>query len=244
MICYIPTKSRPSTKTYKLFEEQGFDFLHFVEPQELDLYKNVPNVVNIQANDKGIAYVRNFMLDYAKRNNHDWIIMCDDDVTSFGVYNGKTVKLTASIWRDIYAKAVKLPFELVGINYTQHAWHEKNAYSINKKFAEVCVLIHVKKIKWNYRGEFNLKEDRDFALQTIKNGNGILRFNHYWFACPDVGSNKGGLQDLYKAKKDEESARKMCYEWNPFIELKEKNGRIDMKTKISELALHYKRPVK
>jgi glycosyltransferase involved in cell wall biosynthesis len=243
MICFIPTKGRPQTQTYKLFEEVGIKVYHFIEPQDLDAY-NVPNKVSIEQDNKGIGYVRNFMLQYAKTIKAEWIIMCDDDVTGFGIYNGKTVKQGASIWHEIFNKVKTLPFELVGINYTQHAWHEKTPYSINKKFAEVCVLINVPKVKWHYRPEFNLKEDRDFALQTIKLGNGILRFNHYWFACPNVGSNKGGLQDLYKAKKDEESAKKMCYEWNPFVTLQNKGDRVDMKTDIKGLAAHYKKTIK
>jgi hypothetical protein len=243
VICFIPTKGRFNTKTYKLFEDVGIKVYHFIEPQEIDNYI-VPNKISILENDKGIGYVRNFMLNYAKENNFDWVLICDDDVTSFGIYNGKTIKKDASIWNDILSKAKKLPFELIGINYTQHAWHEKTIYSINKKFAEVCVLMNVKKIKWSYRSEFNLKEDRDFALQTIKNGNGILRFNHYWFSCPDVGSNSGGLQNEYKQKKDEESAKKMCIEWHPFVTLKRKGERIDMKTDIKALATYYKKQVK
>lgn len=243
MICFIPTKGRPQTKTYKLFQDAGIEVKHFIEPQEIDKYQ-VPNKVSIMENDKGIGYVRNFMLDYARANNYEWVIICDDDVVSFGIYNGKTIKKDATIWFDILKKAMPLPFEIIGINYTQHAWHEKTNYSINKKFAEVCILMNVKNINWNYRSEFNLKEDRDFALQTIKNGNGILRFNKYWFSCPDVGSNAGGLQDMYKQKKDEESAKKMCYEWNPFITLQRKGERIDMKTDIKGLANHYKKIVK
>lgn len=243
MICLIPTKGRPSTKTYKLFQEVGIKVYHFIEPQEMDSY-DVPNKISIKENNKGIGYVRNFMLEFARYNNFDWVLICDDDVTSFGIYNGKTVKKDASIWLDILDKAKKLPFEIIGINYTQHAWHEKTNYSINKKFAEVCVLMNVKKIHWNYRSEFNLKEDRDFALQTIKNGNGILRFNRYWFSCPDVGSNIGGLQNEYKAKKDEESAKKMCIEWHPFVTLKKKGVRIDMKTDIKGLATYHKKVVK
>ena len=243
MICFIPTKGRFNTKTYKLFEEVGIEVKHFIEPQEIDKY-NIPNKISILENNKGIGYVRNFMLNYARKNKYEWVLICDDDVNSFGIYNGKTIKKDASIWIDILKKVKDLPFELIGINYTQHAWHEKTTYSINKKFAEVCVLMNISKISWNYRPEFNLKEDRDFALQTIKNGNGILRFNHYWFSCPDVGTNAGGLQDMYKAKKDEESAKKMCYEWHPFITLKNKGERIDMKTDIKELANHYKKIVK
>lgn len=243
MICFIPTKGRPQTKTYQLFKEAGIPFLHFIEPKELQIY-DVPNKVSIQKNDGGIAYVRNFMLTYAKENGHDWVIMCDDDVNGFGFYNGKTIKKDAGILKGILEKAKKLPFELIGLNYVQHAWHEKTGYSINKKFVEVCVLINVKNINWQYRAEFNLKEDRDFALQTIKNGNGILRFNHYWFSCPDVGSNAGGLQNEYKAKKDELSAKKMCYEWHPFVTLQKKGERIDIKADIKGLATHYKKVVK
>jgi hypothetical protein len=243
MICFIPTKGRPQTKTYKLFQDAGIEVKHFIEPQEIDKYQ-VPNKVCIVENDKGIGYVRNFMLDYARTNNYEWVIICDDDVVSFGIYNGKTIKKDATIWFDILKKAMSLPFEIIGINYTQHAWHEKTNYSINKKFAEVCILMNVKNINWNYRSEFNLKEDRDFALQTIKNGNGILRFNKYWFSCPDIGSNAGGLNDMYKQKKDEESAKKMCYEWNPYITLQRKGERIDMKTDIKALANHYNKIVK
>lgn len=243
MICYIPTKGRFNTKTYQLFESVGIEFLHFVEPSELESY-DVPNKVSIEKDNGGIGYVRNFMLNYARENNHDWILVCDDDVTSFGVYNGKTVKKDASIWLEIKQKAEKLPFEIVGINYTQHAWHEKTSYSINKKFAEVCVLFNVKRIKWDYRVEFNMKEDRDFCLQAVKYGAGVLRFNHYWFSCPDVGSNKGGLNEQYQSKADEQAAVKMCEEWNPFVTLKRKGDRVDMKAKMKELAKFHKKAVR
>lgn len=243
MICFIPTKGRPQTKTFKLFEEAGIEVRHFIEPQEIDKYP-VPNKVSILENDKGISYVRNFMLDYARKNNHDWVIMCDDDVDHFGIYKNGNIKKDAKIWYDIKEKADKLPFEIIGINYRQLAWTEKNNYSINKNFAEVCLLMNVSKIKWNYRPEFNLKEDRDFALQTIKKGNGILRFNKYFYNCPDVGSNTGGLQNEYRAKKDEESAKKMCNEWHPFVTLKRKGERLDMKTDIKGLAMFYKKTIK
>ena len=241
MICFIPTKGRLNTKTYKLFEEAGIEVKHFIEPNEFDLYE-VPNKINIKENDKGVTYVRNFMLNYARENNHEWVIFCDDDVNSFGVYNGKTVKKTAGIWNDILEKAKKLPFELIGINYTQHAWHEKTSYSINKKFAEVCVLMNVKKIDWNYND--NTKEDRDFQLQTIKNGYGVLRFNHYWFSCPDVGSNKGGLFDLYKDKKDVEWAENLVKAWYPYAKLVRKKERIDAKIDIKGFAQSLNKTIK
>jgi len=241
MICYIPTKGRPNTKTYKLFTDVGIQVKHFVEPQEYELYK-VPGKVDIKENDKGVTFVRNFMLNYARENNHKWVIICDDDVMSFGIYNGKTVKKDASIWLEILKKAKKLPFELIGINYTQHAWHEKTSYSINRKFAEVCVLMNIEKIHWNY--EDNTKEDRDFQLQTIKNGYGVLRFNHYWFSCPNVGSNSGGLSDLYKAKKDTIWAENLTKKWYPYAKLVNKKDRIDARIDIKGYAKSLNKIVK
>jgi len=233
MICFIPTKGRANTKTYKLFEQVNIKTYHFIEPQEYDQY-DVPNKVNIQENDKGVSYVRNFMLNFAKENNHEWIIFCDDDVISFGIYNGKTIKKDAGIWFDILEKAKNLPFELVGINYTQHAWHEKKPYSVNSKFAEMCVLMNVKKINWQYNS--NTKEDRDFQMQTIKNGYGVLRFNHYWFSCPNVGTNKGGLFNLYQSKKDVEWSKNITKAWHPFAKLVKKKERIDAKIDIKGYA--------
>ena len=37
MICFIPTKARLNTKTYKLFEEAGIEVKHFIEPDEFDM---------------------------------------------------------------------------------------------------------------------------------------------------------------------------------------------------------------
>ena len=31
MICYIPSKGRPKTNTYKLFQEVGIEAVHFIE---------------------------------------------------------------------------------------------------------------------------------------------------------------------------------------------------------------------
>jgi len=241
MKCYIPSKGRVNTNTYKLFEEAGIECYHFIEPQEYDLY-DVPNKVNILENEKGISYVRNFMLDYAKQNNEEWIIFCDDDVSNFGIYNGKTIKKGASIWNKILKKAKKLPFELIGINYTQHAWYEKDAYSINRKYVEVCVLMNVKKIKWKYVE--GMKQDRQFCMETIKKGYGVLKFHHYWFSCPDVGTNKGGLYNEYKNKKDSKAAERLVKKFYPFAKLVKKNNRTEAKLDVKGFAKSLNKIVK
>ena len=240
MICYIPSKGRPKTQTYKLFQSAGIEVLHFIEPAEIGLYHAPGTKVDIGKDDEGIAYVRNCMLDHAKEHRHEWVIIADDDITGFGKYEGGSkVKTDASIWLEIFEKVRGLPYELTGINYVQHAWYSQKDLSINSKFAEVCVLMHTPSIHWRYRAEFDTKEDRDFTMQTIKNGAGVLRFNRFCFTCPGVGTNEGGLRDMYKEKRDELAVHSMCEEWGNLVTTKWKKDILDFKANLKALAGQY-----
>lgn len=244
MICCIPTKSRPKTKTYKLFEASGIKVYHFIEPSEMELY-NVPNKISIEKDSQGISYVRNYIIEWAKRNQEQWVIMCDDDVDAFGYYNGKSIRQkNANIWHEVGDIGKKYGFDITGINYAQHAWHEKKAYSINRKNAEVCFMLNIKAITWRYRPEFDLKEDRDFIMQSIKHGKGILRLNHYYFSCPDIGTNKGGLFEAYANRVDQRAAKKMMNEWVGFVEMKKTKRGIDLKYDLKALAKKYQKQFK
>ena len=245
MICYIPSKGRPKTQTYKLFQSAGIEVLHFIEPSEIELYDVPGTKVDIGENDRGIAYVRNFMLSYAKRNGHIHVIVCDDDVTSFGKYiDGKKIKTDASIWLEIFEQVRDLPYELVGINYLQFAWRKQKDLSINTAFAEVCVLMNTSKIHWEYQPDVETKEDRDFCMLGITLGAGVLKFNHFWFSCPSVGTNRGGLQNLYKEQRDTIATLKMCEKWDPFLTTKRKGNRLDLKANLKGLALHHQKHIK
>lgn len=237
VVC-IPSKGRPNTKTHQLFGAEKFDVIHFVEPQDFHDY-NVVKKVNILEDNKGIANVRNFIIKYAKEQSFGSIIMCDDDINGFGVYdvkNKKNVTSTADCLIEPIEKAKKIGVSMCGFNYRQHAWHEKKQVSLNTKFVEVCVWVDVNKFTGCYRNEFNLKEDRDVVMQQIKNGCGVLRFNHVYFGCPDVGTNAGWLFDDYKQKKDLESCKNMLKEWNGYCSVVNKGGRVDLKYDLKKLA--------
>ena len=244
MICCIPTKGRPHTKTHKLFEAAGIETFHFVEPQEISGYKTQSNIVNINKDNGGVSYVRNFILDWANDSSKRWIIVCDDDVTGFGFYDGRNNKRGAEIWRGILGKAGEMPFEIVGVNYRQHAWHEKTAFSINRKFVEVCAAFNVTALSWRYKEDYRMKSDRDFMLQTIKRGFGVVRFNKYYFDTPVVGTNQGGLHENYAAKEDTKWAVKLVEAWHPYAKLAKRSGRIDAKVDIPALARAHGKQVK
>jgi hypothetical protein len=133
MIVCIPTKGRPETNTYKLFQKAGFTVYHFIEPQEYDEY-DVPNKIDIKQNDMGISYVRNFMLTWCKQKKLKWSWFCDDDILHFGRFNGKTTKTDANELWKVYEIAKKLPFEMVGIGTRAFAWTAKKKISVNTNF--------------------------------------------------------------------------------------------------------------
>jgi hypothetical protein len=233
MIVCIPTKGRAETNTYQLFEKAGFTVYHFIEPQEYDEY-DVPNKINIKQNDMGISYVRNFMLSWCKQKKLKWSWFCDDDILHFGRFNGKTTKTDANELWEVYEIAKKLPFEMVGIGTRAFSWTAKKNISINSNFVEGCVMLHVEKINWKYRD--NTKEDRDFCLQCIAKGHGIIRFNKIFYDTPVVGSNKGGLNEWYNSKLDYEASKKLVLTWSPWIKLKQKKTRLDIKADLSGFA--------
>lgn len=249
MLVCIPSKGRPATQSYKLYAAVGIEYRHFVEPQDQAAYEaaGTPNLVVLPENDKGIAYVRNYVINWAKKNNKEWIWMNDDDVKGFGIaIKGKTINQDAKVLLEVHAAVEKYKYPLNGLNYVQHAWsYSKRArYFVNKRPPEVCTLVYVPKVTWSYRGELNTKEDRDFCMQAIQNSNGVIISTHHWFSCPNVGSNKGGLQDMYAATKDHDAALRLRDAWAPFSEMVKKGDRIDCKLFYSEYAKSLGRTVK
>jgi len=247
---FIPSKGRPSTKTHTLLDPKQFKVYHIVEPQDYAAYAaaNLPNIIQLPENNQGIAYVRNFTIEHGKSLGVQWLWVIDDDVSGFGTAKaGKTIKGTSQVLTDFYQRVEQYRFPLNGINYCQYAWSYstgKNRFSINKKTAEVCTLMYLPKISWQYRARLNLKEDRDFCMQAIKHSDGIIIDTHSWFACPGVGTNAGGLQSLYQQQRDHEAAAKLAAEWAPYTKLIKKKDRVDCKLDIPSYAKSLGRIVK
>lgn len=224
-----------------MFEAAGFDVYHFIEPQDYDIYQKA-NKVNIQRNDAGVFYVRQYILNWAKQNSHEWVLMCDDDITDFGiVINSKCVSKDANIFHIILDKAKKLPFSVYGISFRQYAWSEKKAIAINSKVFTAVTLLHVPKITWSYRQY--LKEDIMFLFDSIINSNGCMKFNHFFFNTPPVGSNKGGCYDDYQNKKDIQAFNYILNEFKGYTKVITKKNGLDIRWDFKGFAKKYKRKI-
>ena len=246
----IPSKGRPTTSTYKLLSAANIEFTHFVEPQDKSSYnsQNVPNVHILPESNQGIAYVRNYMLDWAQKNKHEWTWMIDDDVNGFGVaVQGKAITQNANVLIEFYEHVASYRFPVNGMNYRQYAWTystKPKRFTINNKTAEVCTLLYIPKITWQYRARLNMKEDRDFCMQAIQHSDGIIIDLWSWFNCPGVGSNTGGLQGLYQQQRDHEASLRLADEWAPWAKLVKKTNRVDCKLDLAGFAKSLGRTVK
>lgn len=204
LLIAVCSKNRASTmKTYKLLEQDKLSYCLFVEPQEAEEYfqtvdQSLCQVVTIPENDKGLAYVRNKMVEYARAKNYEWVLVLDDDINQFGRYfASKNVKETAKyVLEKAFKKLQRFPeVTVASLEYRQYAWTSKE-YNFDT-FCDVCTFINVQKNKCVFDENLKIKVDRDFNIQTMQAGHRTMRFGDLYFSCPTIGTNEGGLNPVY-----------------------------------------------
>lgn len=234
---FVVSKSRPDQKLYSLLDESHIDWTVVVEPQDEDAYRKVAanrSVMVLPENNRGICYVRQYLLEHARKKGLVWYWMLDDDITNF-YYSGQVVtaryalssaeKLINQLWNE-----KNIPVAQAALEYSQYSWSAKSDYALNS-YCDVAVIINsVASFGCNYREEAHMKEDRDFTLQILSNGGFTCRLRKIGFSCPKNGSNKGGLYDEYKAGKEENASKQLASLWPNVVSLQTKSdGRKDAK---------------
>jgi hypothetical protein len=207
----------------------------FVEPQEFEEYaESYPElgVFNIGQNDRGLPFVRQYMLEYALKIGAYLYWNLDDDVKLYEVIEGKCVPADYTV---LY-KAQQF-FEndnevaQAGLEYRQFAWSSTKPYSYNS-YCDCVVAIKPFLCKdLSFDNDVLLKLDRDFTIQVIKAGFKTMKINKYAFSSPENGSNKGGLYDVYKQNIEVSNSKAMEDKWGIDIcrHIVKPNGRNDVK---------------
>ena len=196
---FIPSKGRPNGKT--------FTHMHYpvivVEPQDEQMYLDAfpgRSIVVLPENDKGIAYVRNYILYLANKHHLKFFWMIDDDIDNFYTrQEGKTVKCTFNeLNRHAFSFIQSCDPAGYGPTYSSFLKDDHVSYGTG---LEVCVLWNVPRLKLlnvHYDDQVNFKEDRDFSLEIIKRGGVLIKDHRMGFRVPKLGTNKGGLHESYK----------------------------------------------
>lgn len=233
---FICTKNRAGNSEIisQLNDDKAHCYL-FVEPQEIETYsQHYPNlnIVNINADDKGLVFVRQFMLNFALSQGLPLYWNLDDDVRLYEVIDGKCVRSNHEV---LYlAEKFFANDETVaqaGLEYRQFAWGASKDYSYNS-YCDCVVAIKPNLCKdLIFDEEVLLKLDRDFTIQVIKDGYKSIKINKYAFSSPKNGSNKGGLYDVYKAGVEEKHSKAMEAKWGRDIcvPIVKPDGRNDVK---------------
>lgn len=232
---YIPTKGRlDCQKTYNILTELGLKPILVVEPQEEQeaSAKGYP-YLTLPLNNQGIVYVRNFILKYCRENDIKYCVMIDDDVNYFG----RTDFLKKKVVKDNTAFLSALHFfhkakMSGGMEYVQFAWASKKKVTYNKGF-QVCHFLYIPSIPAKLWYDVPNKEDKDFGIALLMNGVETFNLVAYAISVPSIGTNKGGLNEMYANKEDNIGAVNLQNKWgSDIIELvNKKDGRIDANIK-------------
>lgn len=234
---FVPSKKRyNSSKLLNLATKYNIYLNVVVEPQDYENYKQFYpnfNYIILPINDGGITYVRNFIKSYAEQNQIPYYWQLDDDISSF--YYREGTKLISSNF-DVLLKAqnqfIKNEIALGALEYRQFAW-SANKDIIENSFCDTCVFVDNTKLKnLKYNNYVEGKEDRDFAMQVIKNNFKTGRTTLFAFSSPPNGSNTGGLKEIfYDLGKEEICVARMIEIWGENIcnIVIKPNGRKDVK---------------
>jgi hypothetical protein len=226
---YIPSKNRPEGKSFDLLKDIDTEKYIIVEPQDIKKYEHLEknfNILTLEKNNQGLYYVRDFTKTYAEKTNVKWYWVIDDDISKFyRTENNKNKPITP---HEALTSAEELfssmPIALGSLEYQQYAWSQKKLFKINS-YADCVVCFNTEKTKkYNYDLQFQLKGDRDMALQIMKDKQYVMRALQISFSCPKFGSNKGGLFDVYnKLKLEKTMAELLAKKWgNRYVILQKK----------------------
>jgi hypothetical protein len=232
----IPSKSRAGkSKLLTTLNNLHYNAYIFVEPQELHTYQfTYPNlmIIDIMQTNQGITFVRNLIRRFAEEYEMPSYWMMDDDVQDFYFRKGQRM-VRADMIPVLHAAEtvfVEQGAWLAALEYQQLAWSATRPFIVDS-FAEVCGWNNTKLTHGlRYRPEVEGKEDRDFAMQIIKQGGKTIRSTLHAFAAPKNGSNAGGLKEIFYDIQDREEA---CVDalvklWPGVVtKIRKEDGRVD-----------------
>lgn len=212
LLVAIPSKGRSDTifkRTLRWVVRTGFDVKVFVEPQDIELYRegardgNYQNYtditdehfIDIGENDKGLSYAKKFIKDYAIANGYDLVFRMDDDIMRFtGRGRNKPDDLMIIQFAEMVGKC-RIAFgkypdvAAIGFPYRNELFEPKEWSLINGRL-QTCYIIKPEYITEGF-GSFD-----DFAdYVNIRLQNKItLRYGLLGIDAADVGKTRGGLQ--------------------------------------------------
>lgn len=219
---YSPSKGRAnSVKTPETLRALGLDCTLVVEPQDYQPYIDAGHqVISLDKNDQGIAYVRQFIKEQATSAYH-WQL--DDDIKGFCSWiSGKREKVET--WYPFaVAEAITKEYSFGGLCLALDTFAFSlvgTPYRLNKQIYG-CMLLNSKS-----PAEFlpGIVEDTDFSLQLLFGGMSTIALQVFSFKVPPNGSNTGGNNTAYHSGALTRRQETLCAKYPGHFVMEDKNG--------------------
>tara|TARA_R110000851_G_scaffold73443_1_gene162079 strand:+ start:199 stop:993 length:795 start_codon:yes stop_codon:yes gene_type:complete len=233
---FIPSHNRPlSCKFCYDCKELELPFKIFIYKSQLDSYlKNFRKnqIVVVPSYISNLVQKRQYILDYARKEGHDWFFMIDDNIQKITYRKIKGEKLKLLSYVDFFNKIYDLLIDIdqkypthklaqIGFKNSPFAIKDK-PITMNTEIASI-VLFNIKNtLETNYWDCIGC-EDLAYNLELLLENKNTMKFNHIIFFMPKSGSQKGGLEDYYTNGGKQEGIDKLKSSYNDFVKIFDDN---------------------
>lgn len=210
----IPSKGRVDTifkRTLRWVVRTGFDVRVFVEPQEIELYReaardanyqnrttiNDQNFVDIGNTGGGLSFVKGFIKQYAIENGYDLVFKMDDDVLRFSSRGRNKPDDKMIIDFAVMVGKCRVAFgrypdvAAIGFPYRNELFEPKEWTGINLRLL-TCYIIRPEYMIDGY----NTLEDFAQYIHIRKQNKVTLRYGLLGMDVADVGKAGGGSTNV------------------------------------------------
>lgn len=198
----IASYKRPTCRTVETLKKAGVDKADIIiavqTEEDYEKYNRVHEGIEIIYAPKDCAAGnRNTILDHVK--SPIWLL--DDDIVSFGRYEGKGFRVNTEAclkdMEELAALAKKNNISLLGLAPTSNAIIAKN----RPRYTHDCLLqgsvVYVNDLTVRFDENWKMVEDYEISLRVIETGGRIIRANYLSANKPQNGTNDGGLHERY-----------------------------------------------
>ena len=253
---YVISKGRPNGKTFDILRRANEPYVVVVEPQDEAMYRKAghKNIEVLPENDRGVAYVRNYVKN--KFDGVNPVVMMDDDINQFYYsidgerkcsYSLKTPEEFRDMFDKLNEQILNTDFDYGTLGKSAFDWNTEDTspkLSHDGKGYSACVVVIIinnkKLTKVDFDESLLCKSDVDFSLKCMYLG---FRYAKFIKFLQQTKMNKnvqqsGGLCEIYKQRdKIEQSQRILLERWPDNLKEDEKkkanNG-------VTELRVVYK----
>lgn len=211
----IPSYKRAETCKSAKMLSKAIIYVHEFEVEEYKKY-NANKIVVIPDNlqKKGMAVIRNFILDNAKCDN---ILMVDDDLNRFGYYEScEQIKMKEE---EIYA-FVDMAFRMCkeagtilwGVNLQSDKKFYRDYSPISLSSVILGPFMGIIRTELRFDDGLGLKEDYDYSLMVLNRYRRILRLNKYHYMSDHI-KKIGGCATYRTSEAEIQQAEKFKQKW-------------------------------